>query len=760
MSMIIRPITQLSRSGKAANSARQALIAKATINPGIPSHAHQLFDEMPKENSSSFNRLLISYHRNNLHREALELFLQARHSERPINDSTVSSIVKSCGALSDFNLGKQFHCFCVKNGFDKFICVATSLVGIYMKCGCNDDGRKVFDLMPEKDCVAWNTMLGNLVLNGLEFEALQLFNELRENGSKPTLESYAAVIKLCANQKQLPLGRQLHSCVIKEGFESDNYVMTLLMMAYIKCMKLDQAFQVFSSMPGDARNVVSWTAIISAYAQNKDPIKVASLFSEMRRDCVEPNDFTYSTLLTTSPAISPFQIHALVIKSYYHHVPSVGTALLTAYTKLGKTRESLAIFKSIDAKDVVAWSAMLSCHAQAGDSEGAVNLFKEMVVQSVKPNEFTLSSVINATSSLDAPIDMGKQFHAMSIKYKYMNSIYVSNALVVMYAKKGSIESAQKLFDRQSNRDLVSWNSMICSYAQHGYGKRALEIFRQMEKSREKMDGVTFIGVITGCVHTGLVEEGKRYFNSMVNVWRIRPTMEHYSCMVDLYSRAGRLSQAFDLIKEMPFPADARVWRTLLGACKIHRNIELGEIAAKNLISLEPDNSAGYVLLSNMYSALGKWEESTKIRSMMDRRKVKKEAGTSWIQIRNTVHSFIASDTSHPMIDKIYEKLEEMMIQLKKEGYRPDTGLVLHNVGEEQKERMLYRHSERLALALGLICTPKGAPLQIMKNLRVCADCHTVIKMVSAIEDREIVVRDTGRFHHFNGGSCSCGDYW
>ncbi|KAJ1703137.1 hypothetical protein LUZ63_002916 [Rhynchospora breviuscula] len=760
MNMIIRTIIHLSRSGKSINSANRALGAKASILPGIHSDAHQVFDEISTNNSSDFNQLLTSYARNNLPIEELQLFLQAKHSERLIDCSTLSCILQSCRDLSDLGLGKQFHCICVKNGFDKVVGVATSLIGMYMKCGSIDDGSRVFDLMPDRNCVTWNTMLSGLMINGLGPEVLQLFDELRANGAKPTLLSYVAVMKLCANLNQLLLGQQLHSCVIKEGFGSDGKVMTSLMILYIKCMKFVHAFKIFSSMSRDARSVKSWTAIISAYVQIKDPISVASLFNEMRRYSVEPNAVTYSTLLTASPAISPFQIHALVIKSDYHREPLVGTALLIAYTKMGRTCESLSIFRSIDAKDIIAWSAMLACHAQAGDSEGAVNLFKEMVMQRVKPNEYSLSSVIDASCSANAPTDLGKQFHAVTIKYKYLNSICVSSALVTMYAKKGSIESAQKVFDRQSNRDLVSWNSIICSYAQHGYGERALEILREMEKSGVEMDGVTFIGVLTGCAHAGLLEEGKRYFNSMVNVHHIKPTMEHYSCMIDLYSRSGRLSEASDLINRMPFPADARVWRTLLGACRMHRNIELGEIAAKNLISLEPDNPAAYVLLSNMYAGLGKWEERTKIRKMMDGRNVKKEAGCSWIQIRSTVHSFIASDTSHPMSSKIYEKLEEMMIRLKKDGYRPDTDLVLHNVEDEQKERILYRHSERLALALGLISTPRGVPLQIMKNLRVCTDCHTVMKMVSAIEEREIVVRDTSRFHHFKAGSCSCRDYW
>jgi pentatricopeptide repeat protein len=281
-----------------------------------------------------------------------------------------------------------------------------------------------------------------------------------------------------------------------------------------------------------------------------------------------------------------------------------------------------------------------------------------------------------------------------------------------------------------------------------------------MEAEGIEMDGVTFLSVIMGCTHAGLVEEGQQYFGSMVRDYGITPTMQHYACMVDLYSRAGKLDETMSLIEGMPFPAGPMVWRTLLGACKVHKNVELGKLAAEKLLSLEPLDSATYVLLSNIYSAAGKWKEKDEVRKLMDTKKVKKEAGCSWIQIKNKVHSFIASDKSHPLSEQIYAKLRAMTAKLKQEGYCPDTSFALHEVAEEQKEAMLVMHSERLALAFGLIATPPGAPLHIFKNLRVCGDCHTVIKMVSEIEDREIVMRDCSRFHHFNSGVCSCGDFW
>ncbi|OAY71952.1 Pentatricopeptide repeat-containing protein [Ananas comosus] len=721
--------------------------------------AAKVFDGMPERNAVAWTTLIAGRTQCGSRESVPELFFRMQVEGFWPNPLTFSGVLAAAAADRAIEQGKRVHGQLIKFGYRSTVFVCNSLINMYSKCGQVEESVLVFERMENRDAVSWNSMIAGLVSNGRDLEALQHFYQMRLLGVKPTQLSFATVVKLCANLKQLDFARQLHSCVAKEGYGSDGNIMTALMVVYSKCNKLEDAYALFSSMEG-ARNVVSWTAIISGYIQNGDAARAAVLFGQMRKDYVEPNDFTYSVILTTSPTISPFEIHAQVIKSNYQHAPSVGTALLAAYSKIGNTRDALSIFVRIEDKDIVAWSAMLACYAQAGDCEGAVKLFEEMGKKKVRPNEFTLSSVINASTCPTAAADQGKQFHAISIKYRYHNFLCVSSALLTMYAKKGCIESAQKVFERQLVRDLVSWNSMVSGFAQHGYGKKALKIFKQMEDQGMEMDGITFIGVLSACTHAGLVEEGRRNFDSMVKDHQISPTDEHYSCMVDLYSRAGKLEEAMSLVQGMPYPAGTTVWRTLLSACRLHKNIELGKLAAEKLITMEPQDSAAYVLLSNIYATARRWDERASVRKLMDERKVKKEAGRSWIQVKNKVHSFVASDRVHPMSDKIYEKLEDMLSRLKGEGYKPDTEYVLHEMEEEQKEDMLFRHSEKLALAFGLMVTPECAPIHIVKNLRICGDCHTVMKMVSDVEGREIVVRDSTRFHHFMGGSCSCGDYW
>ncbi|KAJ0972682.1 hypothetical protein J5N97_020641 [Dioscorea zingiberensis] len=721
--------------------------------------ARKVFDFMPDRNVVSWTSLITGYTQSGLQDVVMDLFTRMQMESVWPNQFTFASVLSSVAARGVVYEGKQAHAQIIKFGHQSTVFVSNSLMNMYFKCGLVEDALRVFDSMENKDAVSWNSMIAGMVLNGSDFDALKLFCGMKLSDLKPTQLTFVTVIKLCANLKDLILAQQLHCCVVKDGLELDVNISTALLVVYSKCGKMSDAFELFSAMSG-ARNVVSWTAMIGGYIQNGELHRAAVLFSQMMGGGVRPNDFTFSTILTASPSISPAQIHAQVIKTNYHNVSSVGTALLAAYAKLGSTQEALSVFGDIDVKDIVAWSAMMFGYAQAGDSEGAAKLYSEMNMKEVRPNEFTLSSVIDACASPAASVEQGKQFHGIVIKFRYQGSICVSSALVTMYAKKGSIENAQKVFERQSIRDLVSWNSIVSGYAQHGYGHKALEIFKEMEAHDLEMDGVTFLGVIVACMHAGLVEEGQKYFDSMIRDHRINPTMEHYACLVDLYSRAGKLEDALNFIKGMPFPAGPTIWRTLLGACRVHKNVELGKLAAEQLMSLEPQDSAAYVLLSNIYASTGKWEERAKVRKLMDERNVKKEAGRSWIQIKNKVHSFLASDRSHPLSESIYEKLKEVTMRLKDEGYCADTDLVLHEVEEEYKEAMLSQHSERLAIAFGLISTPQETPLQIVKNLRVCADCHTAIKMISKLERRNIVVRDSNRFHHFKDGSCSCGDYW
>lgn len=719
----------------------------------------RVFDRMVERNVVSWTSLLTGYVKNGLSGEVLNLFQRMQLEGFRPNPFTFTTIL---GAFADKGLAEnvdQFHSLVIKNGFEIVTCVCNSLINMYAKSGFVKEARALFDSMDCRNAVTWNSMVSGYLTNGHDLEAFHTFYLMRLACVELTHMIFAPVIKLCAIHKELGFSMQLHCQVIKRGFGFDDNIRTALMLAYSKFQRMDDALRLFFIMRKTC-NVVTWTAMISGHLQSGSKVEALKLFCLMTKEGVTPNDVTYSTVLTAQPAISPYQIHAQVIKANYVNTPLVGTALLDGYVKLGNVEEARKVFKLMDEKDIIAWSAMLSGYAHIGDSVRAVQLFIQLSRQGLKPNEFTFSSVMNACSAPTAPVEQGKQFHAWSIKSRFNNVLCVSSALLTMYAKRGNIESAAKVFKRQEERDLVSWNSMISGYAQHGQAKRALEIFGDMQRQDLDMDGITFIGVISACTHAGLVDKGVQYFNMMVKDHHIEPKMEHFSCMIDLYGRAGMFEKAMNVINQMPFPPGSNIWLTLLAACRVYRNLELGQLAAEKLILLEPQHSAPYVLLSNIYAATGDWKAKNRVRRLMDDRKVRKEAAYSWIEVNNSTHSFLAGDVSHPMCDCIYAKLEELSARLKVAGYQPDTTYVLQDIDDEHKEAILSRHSERLAIAFGLITTPPGTTLQVVKNLRVCGDCHTVIKLISALEGRDIIFRDTNRFHHFKEGSCSCGDYW
>ncbi|KAG8387507.1 hypothetical protein BUALT_Bualt02G0028300 [Buddleja alternifolia] len=719
----------------------------------------RVFDEIRDKNVVTWTSLLTGYAQKGTIHKVLEVFCTMKFEGVEPNPFTFATII---GALADdraVEAGAQVHSMVIKSGFDSTRVVGNSLVSLYSKCGMIREAGDVFDGTECRDAVSWNGMIAGLINNGLELDALKMFYKMRISGVNFTETTFATVVKLCANLKQLGFARQIHCQVVKSGFELFDNIRTALMVSYTKGSEMDDAFKMFL-LTDKVQNVVSCTAIIGGYLQNGRAMEAIDVFLKMRREDVRPNHFTYSTILSALPTISMFQVHADIIKTNYENSPSVGTALLDAYVKMGKTNEAEKVFNHIEEKDIVAWSAMLAGYAQEENTEAAVKNYVQLTKEGVKPNEFTHSSIINACASSSASTEQGKQFHASSIKSGYNYTVIVSSALVTMYAKKGDIESANDVFKRQLERDLVSWNSMISGYAQHGYAEKALKVFKEMQNNNLEVDEITFVGVISACTHAGLVNEGEMYFDMMVNDLHISPTMEIYSCMVDLYSRAGNLDKAMAVINGMPFSAGPTVWRTLLAACRVHKNLELGKLAAEKLISCQPNDSAAYVLLANLYAVSGHWPDRAKVRKLMDERKVRKETGYSWIEVKNKTYSFMAGDVSHPLSDQIYIKLGELYVRLRDAGYRPDTNYVLHDIEEEQKEAILSRHSERLAIAFGLISISRGIPIRIIKNLRVCGDCHTVIKLISKIEGREIVVRDSNRFHHFSEGLCSCGDYW
>ncbi|KAE8675143.1 Pentatricopeptide repeat-containing protein [Hibiscus syriacus] len=381
-----------------------------------------------------------------------------------------------------------------------------------------------------------------------------------------------------------------------------------------------------------------------------------------------------------------------------------------------------------------------------------------MQIGEVRPNYVTLVSVLPAISRIGA-LELGKWVHLYAERNEIVIDDALGSALVDMYAKCGSIEKAIQVFNKINKPNTITWSAIIGGLAIHGRAKEALDYFSRMKCEGVTPSDVVYIGILSACSHAGLVEEGRLFFNHIVNGVDFEPRLEHYGCMVDLLGRSGLLKEAEEFISNMPIKPDDVIWKALLGACKMHGNIEMGDRAAQILMNIAPRDSGAYVSLSNIYAASRDWESVARVRLKMKEMDVRKDPGCSWIELDGVVHQFLVEDESHPRAKEIHSMLQEIAKQMRLVGYKPDTSRALLNI-EEEKESTLYYHSERIAIAFGLINTSPGTPLRIVKNLRVCEDCHSSIKLISEIYKRVIIVRDRKRFHHFANGLCSCKDYW
>lgn len=454
------------------------------------------------------------------------------------------------------------------------------------------------------------------------------------------------------------------------------------------------------------------------------------------------------------------EIHGHILRHGFESYIHVSTTLVDMYAKYGCVSNALNVFDFMVERNVVSWSAMIACYAKNGRPFEALKLFQEMMAgyPDDVPNSVTMVSVIQACASLTA-LGQGKLIHGFVLRRGLDSILPVINSLVTMYAKCGCLEIGRRVFDRMDKRDVVSWNSMISAYGIHGFGEEAIGVFNDMIDSGVSPNKISFVSVLGACCHVGLVDEGKKLFHSM-RQYKIFPSAEHYACMVDLLGRAGRLEEAAKVVEGMRIEPGPTVWGSLLGACRIHCNTELAETACRHLFELEPMNAGNYVLLAGIYAEAMMWEEVNRVRKLLEARGLEKLPGCSWIEVKKKMYSFTSVDEFNPQIEQLHAFLAQLSMEMKETGYVPDTKVVLYDLEEFEKEQILLGHSEKLALAFGLINCSKGETIRISKNLRLCEDCHSVTKFISKFVNREILVRDVNRFHHFRDGVCSCGDYW
>lgn len=694
-------------------------------------------------------------------KEALDALTLMEEKGIGIDAGAYVSLLKGCTEMKNLPGGRRVHTHIRKSGIQLDTLIGNSLLNMYAKCGSLEDARQFFDKMSERDAVSWSIIIAAYVQCGEGQEALGLVSQMQQAGFKPTQSMFASVLKVCAALADVKKGQNVHSYIIKIGLCSDVYTGSALVTMYSKCGYIEDARKVFDEVTSP--NVVLWSAMIAGYAQNEQGGNAFEIFHQMQLAGLKPNKYTFASVVTACGSLEALEkgkwVHALIVKSSLDSEVPVANALVTMYVKCNSIDDARKLFDRRVERNVISWTSMITGYAQNGKAEEALKIYGEMQRAGVKPNQFTFTSALSACATLTA-LKKGIEIHRQIINRELESEVQVGNALIIMYSKCGSIEEARNVFDKMPKRKVSTWTAMITGYAQHAYVEEALQLFKQMQQEGVKPNNITFVSVLVACSRVGLVDKGRELFNSMSRDHGIIPTMKHYACMVDLLGRAGHLTEAEEFINQMPFEPSLVVWRTLLGACKIHGDIELGKRIAERMLELEPENDATYVLLSNIYAAAGKWVAVSHIRKMMKDRMVKKEPGHSSIEVKGRLHTFVARDRSHPKTEEIYAKLDDLRQKIRDAGYVPDTSCVLHDVSEEKKEHFLSYHSEKLAIAFGLISTPPNTTIRIVKNLRVCGDCHTATKFISKIVGREIVVRDTHRFHHFKDGCCSCGDYW
>lgn len=616
----------------------------------------------------------------------------------------------------------------------------------------------------------------------------------REPPSLPQAVAYR-LLRLSSVASHL---RQIHAQLYVQGLHQDQFLITQLISL---CRRLGDVGHALSAFARTRRPTAHpLNAVLEALAGAEGALKlraVAIYRAQLRgfpsRDATRrPNCFTFSPLLRScagSPDLVP-QVHAHVTKFGAHADVYVGTTLLDSYAKCGDVEMARRLFDQMPVRNVVSWNSMISGLAKNGDVAGARKLFEDvpnrndaswtsmitgyaqngyfdetlamfgaMTSAGVQLNDMAAVSILSACANLGA-LGLGRRLHKHLDRGGSGLDLFTGTALVDMYCKCGVVDEAAEVFNRMPKKNVVAFSSMIMGLAMNGRCAEALRIFDKMREDGVRPNDITLVGVLCACCHGGLVDEGRHHFESMQRAYSVVPRLQHYTCVVDLLGRAGRVKDAFRFIEEMPLDPDVVVWGALLGACRIHGELELGKYAASRILELDPQHSGSLVFLSSACARTRDWNAVRRITKRLGTSRTKKIAGKSWIEIDGAVHQFFAGDQSHARNDEIYAKLTELARLLEQHGHSPDVGSVICDVEEEDKEQALHVHSEKIALAFGLISTPDGAAIRIVKNLRVCLDCHSSMKLISKIARRAIVLRDGNRFHHFSEGACSCGDYW
>lgn len=729
---------------------------------GSVEKAGYIFAHMGERDTISWNSMISANAHNGFYEESLRCYHLMRCVHGEVNSTTLSTLLSVCGSVDNLKWGRGFHGIVLKMGLSSDVCICNTLVSMYSEAGRSEDAELVFQGMQERDLISWNSMMVSYVQDAKSLDALEILAEMISTGKEVNYITFTCALAACSNPKFLIEGKILHALTVVSGLFEWPIVGNALVTMYAKAGMMTEAERVLQTM--SRHEVVTWNALIGGHVENGQTDEAMKAFQLMRKEGISADYITITSVLGACVTPNDLRkygtpIHAHIVLTGFESDKYVQNSLITMYGKCADLASSKYIFDRLAHKNSISWNACLAGNSNHGHGEEVLKLIVTMRSDGVELDQFSFSEGLAATAKL-AMLEEGQQLHGLAVKLGFEADSFVANAAMDMYGKCGEMDDVLRILSPPVNRSRLSWNILISAFARHGYFQEARETFDEMLKMGITPDHVTFVSLLSACNHGGLVDEGLAYYFSMSKDFGILPGIEHCVCIIDLLGRSGRLDQAETFIAQMPVPPNDLIWRSLLAASKLHGNLDLGRKAAERLLELDPSDDSAYVLYSNVCATTGRWEDVENVRKQMGSNNIKKQPACSWVKLKNRVSSFGIGDRTHPETKEIYTKLGELKKMIKEAGYVPDTSYALQDTDEEQKEHNLWNHSERLALAFGLINTPQGTTIRIFKNLRVCCDCHSVYKFVSEITRRKIILRDPYRFHHFSRGKCSCCDYW
>lgn len=765
---------------------------------GSLGEARKVFDGMQERNLFTWSAMIGALSRDGRWREVIGMFYSMVKDGFLPDSFLFPKILQACGNCEDFETGKLIHSLVIRGGIWGSIRVSNSILAVYAKCGKLSLARRVFESMEERDVVSWNSLISGYTLKGENDEAYRLFNAMRAEGTEPSPVTWnalivghcqsgkcdaalnlmkemeaagilpdvftwtsvisgfaqngrqlqaldlfremvfvgvepngvtlASVISACASLQALNKGEEVHSMAVKVGFGDNLLVGNSLIDMYSKCEEPESARRVFDTIC--EKDIYSFNSMIGGYFQAGYCGKAHELFLEMQKSDVPPNVITWNVM----------------ISGYMHN---------------GDEDQAINLFHKMEEegkvhRNTASWNSIIAGYAQNGQKDRALGVLRQMQSFGVFPNWVTILSILPSCANLISSKKV-KEIHACAVRRGLISVHPVANSLIDTYGKSGDTDYSRRLFDGISCPDIITWNSMLSGLVSHGRPHFAIDLFNQMQDSRFKPNRGTFVSILNAYSRAGKVVEGIEVFSSIMKDYLIIPASEHYSAMVDLYGRAGQLKEAVEFIEQMPVEPDSSIWLALLTACRIHGNADFALLAAEHLLELEPGNVSFQPMILNTFALHGKPEHVLKLKKLEKDGISRKTVGQSWIEIKNTVHTFISGRPSRSHSDQLLSWVRGVK---QKVGALEscDGGLCIE---EEENEEIGGIHSEKLAIGFALISSPHTQRrVRIVKSSRMCGDCHRTAKYVSSLYRCEIYLSDTRCLHHFKEGTCSCGDYW